>query len=129
VTPAALRLRLRSLGDRLGALDRRRDRAASVALQRARTRLSQAARLVDSLSLKAILDRGFALVHDPAGGLIKRANEVQPGAPIEVQFADGRIGAVADGGGGTAGEPGEEQKAKPRAASPMKKPEGQGTLF
>ena len=133
VTPAALRLRLKSLDDRLSALGQRRDRAALSTLQRFRTRLSQGARLVDSLSVKAVLDRGFALVHDMSGDrLLKRAAEVDPGMRIEIQFADGRVPAVPNGHRdvpGAEARHGEASKPKPKVPAVVKPVGGQGSLF
>jgi len=123
VTPAALKQRVKVLGERLSTLDRRRDRAAGVRLERGRVRLAQAVRLVDTLSVKAVLDRGFALVKEIGGGLVKRAAEVKTGAALEITFADGSAGAVADGG---KPQPARAEAPKPK---PAVKPSVQGSLF
>ena len=45
-----------------------------------------------------MLARGFALVRDGAGNPLVRAAAVAPGTALSIEFADGRVGATADGG-------------------------------
>jgi len=56
-----------------------------------------AARL-EAVSYQAVLARGFALVQDADGAPLPRAADIAPGARLHLTFADGRIGATADGG-------------------------------
>lgn len=42
----------------------------------------------------AILERGYALVFDAEGKLVKDANQVHDGQEIEARLARGRLGAV-----------------------------------
>ena len=72
-------------------------------LERARARLTQADRLLATLKLsdQAILDRGYALVLDAQGGVLRRASEVSPGAPLSLRFADGDVQALATSGEAT----------------------------
>ncbi len=108
--------------DRLSGCLRRGDVAIQGTLARERTRLSQAARLAESLSHRSILNRGFALVRDADDRLVKRAAELGIGDAIAIQFADGTVKAVTAGG---------SAPAKPRQPSPAGKsgPGGQGSLF
>jgi exodeoxyribonuclease VII large subunit len=107
--------------DRLGA---RLPALFDARLGERRQRLAQAARLIGSLSHQAILDRGFALVSDADGKLIRRAAEVSDGMRLSIRFADGMQEAVAGSGNGAA----EPAKPKPKATPP--KPAGtQGSLF
>ena len=69
------------------------------ALREARTRLEAASARLDSVSYEKVLERGFALVADSAGRPLTRAAAVRPGARLQVRFADGTIGATADGKG------------------------------
>jgi exodeoxyribonuclease VII large subunit len=89
-----------------------------------RQKLAQSARLIGSLSHQAILDRGFALVSDADGKLLKRAVEVSEGMRLSIRFADGVQEAIAAAGGGTV----EPARPKPKPASP-KPASGQGNLF
>lgn len=86
-----------------------------------RNRLSAEMRLIDSLSPDAVLKRGFALVTDDSGALVKDAAAVAPGMHLALRFRDDSIGAVADGG----------RPSKSAPTSPMSKGERstQGKLF
>lgn len=98
LTPEVLARPLRPLRDRLGALAGRADRAFEGRAQRARGRLDGLGNLLRALSYKSVLDRGFALVRGPDGQAVRTARDVAPGAHLDIEFADGRVGATADGG-------------------------------
>ena len=92
-------------------------------VERLRGRLTQADRLLSTLKLsdEAILERGYALVTDAGGRLVRRAAEIAPGAELSLRFADGSAQVTADG----------EASPKP-AARPARKPASagsQGSLF
>ncbi len=82
-------------------------------------RLSASAKLLETLSHKATLERGFALVSKPGRGLARRKGDIVTGDRLAITFADGTVAATADVA--TAPEP-----AKPRAKT---RPAGQGDLF
>jgi exodeoxyribonuclease VII large subunit len=72
-----------------------------------------------------VLARGFALVRDPAGSPVRTAAAVRPGARLDIEFADGHVGALAEGG-----------RAKPKPEPPLRlrrrrgpDDSGQGSLF
>src|SRR5437879_5519782 len=65
----------------------------NVLLQR-RGRLEQLSGRLDALSPMAILERGYALVFDASGNLVKDAAQVQVGEEISARLARGEIGAV-----------------------------------
>jgi len=88
----------------------RRDRAVRVLarvspaplqarLREARARLDGSAGRLESVSPLAVLRRGYALVTDPAGHPLTTSAAVRPGARLRLRFADGEVGATADGGG------------------------------
>jgi len=78
-------------GPRLGkALKLRHDRATD--------RLAALARVLDSVSYRKVLERGFAVVRGP-GGVIAAAKAVKPGLALDLEFADGHAGAVGAPGG------------------------------
>ena len=66
-------------------------------------RLDGQAKLLDSLSYKGVLARGYALVRDARGRPVFRAADAVPGADIEIEFTDGLVGATL---GGAAPKPG-----------------------
>ncbi|TGT36239.1 exodeoxyribonuclease VII large subunit, partial [Mesorhizobium sp. M4B.F.Ca.ET.169.01.1.1] len=82
----------------------------------------QADRLLATLSHKAVLARGFALVKDAEGAVIKRVEDVAPGAALQLEFADGTAEAIATSGGARP-----KLAAKPPAKA--KEPGNQGSLF
>jgi len=79
-------------------------------------RLTSSTKLLETLSHRATLERGFAMVSKPGKGLARRASDIKSGDRLELTFADGTAGAVATE---TTAPPG---RAKPR-------PPGQGNLF
>lgn len=50
-----------------------------------------------SVSYQAVLARGFALVQDAEGATVTAAAEVPAGGRLTLTFADGQVGATADG--------------------------------
>jgi len=97
-----------------------------------KTKLAGLARLIKSLSHESILERGFALVQNAEGKLIRRAAAVHTGEFLRLRFADGAAGAIATDktAPASAGNPASnmtKRETKP-ASAPIKKPE-QGNLF
>jgi exodeoxyribonuclease VII large subunit len=58
-----------------------------------RASLEPAVIKLEELSPRRILARGYAIVFDEAGNVIRRAIQMVPGQPIQVQLAEGRLGA------------------------------------
>ncbi|TPM07301.1 MULTISPECIES: exodeoxyribonuclease VII large subunit [unclassified Mesorhizobium] len=120
IEPTARRQRIQR--DFLTALTRRSTHAASLRLERLRSRVAHADRLLATLSHKAVLARGFALVKDADGAVVKRAAELSAGMALSLEFADGTADAVATSG-----------SARPRPAAKTaikaKEPGSQGSLF
>jgi len=117
VSPVALIRRRKVLAETVSALGRRADQAVNLARERRRVRLAQAWRLADTLSYHSVLARGFAVVKDAEGAIVKRAASVSAGNLLDIEFADGKVAAVAGGA------------ARPRAAPRDKPSGGQGSLF
>ena len=88
---------LRDKSQRL-ALVRLEGRLLNDMLTRLRDRFEALARLLGSLSYEQVLARGFALVRDGAGNPLVRAAAVEPGGALSIEFADGTVGATAEGG-------------------------------
>jgi exodeoxyribonuclease VII large subunit len=81
--------------DNLGKLDTRLFRGYRHRVQRARNSLDGCMRVLESLSYRAILGRGFALIRSPLGELRRRSTEVVPGEKLALIFDDGETRAVA----------------------------------
>jgi exodeoxyribonuclease VII large subunit len=81
--------------DNVAKLENRLSRAYRHRAQRARNSLDGCVRVLESLSYRAILSRGFALIRGPLGELRRRSVEVVPGERLALIFADGETRAVA----------------------------------
>ena len=79
-------------------LTRLSDAPVRANLREARARLEGTAARLESVSPLAVLQRGYALVTDPAGHPLTSAAAVKPGARLALRFADGSVNATADGG-------------------------------
>jgi exodeoxyribonuclease VII large subunit len=71
-------------------------RATETILLRRRSRWELLQRSLHGLSPKAILARGYALVFDTAGVLVKDASQLKPGDPVRTQLARGEFTATVD---------------------------------
>jgi len=84
-----LRMRERELLSRFEAL--------SAAIRRylmgRRSRLEQASGKIESLSPSAILERGFSLIFDAHGTLVKDVSQLQPGDRIQARLSRGQFDA------------------------------------
>ena len=127
LSPAPIARRQKLQVDALAGLARRQDQAVARQLDRLRGKLTQADRLLATLSHKAVLARGFALVKDADGAVIKLAAEVAPGAVLSLEFADGSADAIATSG--TARPKTIDKPAAKSAAAKPKEPGNQGSLF
>jgi exodeoxyribonuclease VII large subunit len=67
-------------------------RAPALAVERKRARLEPAAGRLRTLSPRATLQRGYAIVR-AGDAIVRSANAVSVGEPIDVEVADGRFGA------------------------------------
>jgi exodeoxyribonuclease VII large subunit len=128
LSPRLLRQRLSRGKEVVAAYDQRRARALRVYLDRRAERVRGAGQLLNAYSYRKVLERGFALVREESGHPLRSAASVAAGTRLDIEFADGRVGAVADGQ--AAETPG------PAAAVPTQKSRlrggsggGQGSLF
>ena len=86
-------------------------------MERKRSRLVQADRLIETLSHKRVLERGYAVIFDPNRKPISSVAKVKSGQTITVGLSDGEFAAVTQTG-----------KSRPPAA-PKKSDKAQGDLF
>jgi len=108
-----------------------RERSAAVAMritraQRARLitfgeRLASLGRIIDSVSYRSVLERGFVLVRGENGSVRRRSDKVVLGETLSLTFVDGVRTAVAGGSG--------VPKPKARAKSNKATKGGQDSLF
>ncbi|MBV9903578.1 MAG: exodeoxyribonuclease VII large subunit [Alphaproteobacteria bacterium] len=117
---AELRRHLTVCGERTERLTQRLERGFRTSVGDERTRLDNIDRLLESVSYRAVLARGFALVRSEDGTLRRRAADVREGERLMLSFADGAKATTADG----------EAAAIPKPRSRTKKPSGsQESLF
>jgi exodeoxyribonuclease VII large subunit len=102
--------------EKLIRLDRAKARALHAGLDRSRRRLDNQAKLLSTLGYHNVLARGFALIRNDEGAMVRSAAAVQPGAALDIEFADGHIGAHADPRG---------PKERERPDKPVKEPPGE----
>ncbi len=119
--PKRLGERIAVCGERTQVLGRRLRQAQMVRLQNIRRNLDGIERMLESVSYRSVLERGFALVRGEDGRVRRRAIDIAAGENFSVVFADGTTAATA-----TSGEP---ATTKPKAASKPKPPGNQGSLF
>ena len=120
--PVVLVTALDGRRDRLNGLALRAESALSGDLSRRRALLLAQDRMLQSLSYRNVLKRGYALVRDEDGVPVKGAAELGPGRAIAIEFADGTVDAVTGSGGGT-------PRKKPAKAEAEKPATRQGSLF
>jgi exodeoxyribonuclease VII large subunit len=84
-------------------------------------RLNSAVKLLDTLSYRATLERGFALVSKTGKGLVERGREIKAGDRLQLTFADGTVPTTATGTCVTGAAPPVNRKKVKTA--------GQGDLF
>lgn len=77
--------------ERLGALETRLMRAAQERVRGCRERETALSRELGALSPLAVLQRGYALVYDERGTLIKQVQDVREGQNITTRLASGRV--------------------------------------
>ncbi|MSO66464.1 MAG: exodeoxyribonuclease VII large subunit, partial [Pseudolabrys sp.] len=123
LTPRLLKLRLARSSEIVVAFAKRGKLARGNYLQRRWDRVRSAEQLLKAFSYQGVLARGFALVRDGGGHPLRSAAAVTSRMRMEIEFSDGRVGAVADG----EGAPPKPAPAKPRLRDD--KPGGQGTLL
>jgi len=111
-----IRERVRQARDQLKTLEARARRCEEMHLTRDRQRLIALSRVLDGVSYRGVLERGFALVRDSAGKIRRRAAEVKAGEALQLVFADGEKSARAEG-------------TTPSGPRGKKSPTDQGSLF
>jgi len=118
---------------RLDEMTARLSAAASRGVADRERTLASSAKLLESLSHQGTLARGFALVRDAEGKVIRSAGKIAVGDALDLQFADGTIAAQvtkrAEGGGGKRGPSPEKPVPKKPAQSPAKRAGKQASLF
>jgi len=139
----AHRTRIERYRERVVAFGERSQRATYALLKQHRARIERAERLLAAFSYREVLKRGFALVRDGEGRPLRAAAGVTSGMALDIEFADGRVAATANGGASVVTvsqtvvretavvqtAPNVPPKPKPRAKDDGEGSGGQGNLF
>jgi exodeoxyribonuclease VII large subunit len=125
---AATGTRIARQRERVGAFAERAERAIGVILDQRAMRFERAGQLLTAFSYRGVLERGFALVRDAAGLPLRAAASVSSGMRLDIEFSDGRVGAVA-GDARVTPQPEPLPPLRPRRRRPSGSDEGQGSLF
>jgi exodeoxyribonuclease VII large subunit len=86
-------------------LEARLGRAYGHQIRRATNALEGCARVLETVSFRAVLERGFALVRGPDGELKRRAAAIRSGESLTLTFADGEAKATGGRAGGRSSTP------------------------
>lgn len=124
LSPSGLRTATLRKREAATNFDQRRRLAFARLLERANARLSGFGKLLEALSHKATLARGFVLVRGADGSVRRQAASLLPHENVTLSFADGEAKAVIAEGGAAPAAPPASPKAK-RGGSAS----GQGQLF
>jgi exodeoxyribonuclease VII large subunit len=111
--------------DRLNVFADRAQRAIENLLDNRDLRLERAGQLLTAFSYRGVLERGFALVRGLDGSPLRRAAAVEAGQGLDIEFADGRVRAAAEGAPALS----PVVPPRPRRRRRPGPDEGQGSLF
>jgi exodeoxyribonuclease VII large subunit len=115
--------------ERVAALAERAERAAILLLERRAASVERCGQLLNALSHRGVLARGFALVRSPDGRPLRHAAKVSEGMRLDIEFSDGNVRARAEASIVTpADKPQSTILRKPRTRRGNGDP-GQGSLF
>ena len=112
--------------DRLNAFGERALLAIQNLLDNRDLRTERAGQLLTAFSYRGVLERGFALVRNLDGSPLRRAAAVETGQGLDIEFADGRVRAAAEGAPALSPVLPPRPPRRRRRGGPV---EGQGSLF
>ena len=103
--PSIISGRVGQSRERLSSSTERMQHGHVASLRERRQHLEALGKLLQSLSHKGVLSRGFALVRDSRKRMVRTSDALVAGQAIEVEFSDGRRHAVAGEAAETKSEP------------------------
>jgi exodeoxyribonuclease VII large subunit len=124
VSPSGLRADIRRARQSLRETAVRARPALLRLIDRRKVALSSQAKLLETLSYQATLQRGYTIIRAPDGKLVRSAGVAAAQARFTVSFADGDVAASPVDGATATATPAPERKAKKAPAKG-----GQGSLF
>ena len=116
--------------ERLQSLIARAGQSVRNALKRKASEAGALSQLLRTLSHKSVLDRGFALVRDAEGHVIRRAEAAKAAVLLDIEFADGHVSAKLGEEAQETRAPERKSPAPPHRAKQLNKDDGsQGSLL
>ena len=116
--------------ERLQSLIARAGQGVRNALKRKASEAGSLSQLLRTLSHKSVLDRGFALVRDAEGHVIRRAEAAKAAVLLDIEFADGHVSAKLGEEAQETRAPERKSPASPHRAKQLNKDDGsQGSLL
>ncbi|MBW6390592.1 exodeoxyribonuclease VII large subunit [Billgrantia antri] len=85
------RRRVEQAGERLARVRARLEQAMQRDVTRQRERLAGLARQLQAVSPLAVLGRGYAILQDDEGKVIRRAGDTQPGQALTARLGEGKL--------------------------------------
>ena len=122
--PAVLTRSVAQRSEKLEATTGRFKSAGPRLFETREARLESAARLLETLSYRNVLSRGFALVLDEDGKVVRRAADASDGSQVDIQFADDKRKAVLGEKTASAAKPAGKAKKSPASKTAL-----QSSLF
>ncbi|MEM1317812.1 MAG: exodeoxyribonuclease VII large subunit, partial [Pseudomonadota bacterium] len=121
--------RLSQASDRLQRARSSVERATKLKLERAGERYERAERMLESLSYKSVVSRGYAVLRNDEGALVDSASNIAIGDALHVEMRDGSFATQV-----TKADPTALKMAAPKRSKPAKKhapaaSADQGSLF
>ena len=114
--PQPIRRHVAVCGERTKVLGIRLERSYRARVVAERKKLEALVRVLETISYRSVLERGYALVRGEGGTIRRRAAAVKSGEKLSLVFADGEREVVAEA-------------AAPAKLRNVKRPSGQGDLF
>ena len=119
LNPEALKQDVGRKSDTLSRLSRDMNRGFEATVEKQSSRLSQASKLLEAFSYQSVLDRGFVVVTDEAGKLLRKGNGLKAGQFVTLGFADAKREAVISGNSAGASKPKRTAKKAKSLASEL----------
>ncbi|HBQ48619.1 MAG TPA: exodeoxyribonuclease VII large subunit, partial [Hyphomonas atlantica] len=126
ISPASLNAEIRASKQRLRDTAVRARPALNRLIEARRNTLAAQGKLLETLSYQSTLKRGYAIVRDTDGNLVRSATAAASTPSFKVSFGDGDVMARPDGAAPPSPPP---APPVPKAAKPAKPKTDQGSLF
>lgn len=129
LSPNALNRRTINETRHVKDVGQRLKRAFSGKVEASKSRLQNSAALLGSLGHGAVLSRGYALVQDSGGKVLRSSVAAKKAGEVTITLAEGKVGALVNKALDEGPTPLKKPKAPPRKKATGANPNDQGSLF